>query len=60
MLVAGSSVGSGGELEPRFVAGDARDQLRKVVAGALYPCAGVYAVAAATGTVRKHDSVSVT
>ena len=30
------------------------------VAGALYPCAGVYAVAEATGTVRKDDSVSVT
>jgi uncharacterized protein len=29
------------------------------VAGALYPCAGVYAVAEATGTVRKHDSVSL-
>ena len=30
------------------------------VAGALYPCAGVYAVAEATGTVRKDDSVSLT
>ena len=29
------------------------------VAGALYPCAGVYAVAEATGTVRKADSVSL-
>ena len=29
------------------------------VAGSLYPCAGVYAVAAATGTVRKGDSVSL-
>ncbi len=29
------------------------------VAGALYPCAGVYAVAAATGTVRKGDRVSL-
>jgi uncharacterized protein YcbX len=29
------------------------------VAGALYPCAGVYAVAEATGTVRKDDSVSL-
>jgi len=29
------------------------------VAGALYPCAGVYAVAQATGTVRKDDSVSL-
>jgi uncharacterized protein YcbX len=29
------------------------------VAGALYPCAGVYALAEATGTVRKHDSVSL-
>jgi uncharacterized protein len=27
------------------------------VAGALYPCAGVYAVAEATGTIRKDDSV---
>ena len=29
------------------------------VAGSLYPCAGVYAVAAAPGTVRKGDSVSL-
>ena len=29
------------------------------VAGALYPCAGVYAVAEATGTIRKHDRVSL-
>jgi uncharacterized protein len=29
------------------------------VAGALYPCAGVYAVAETTGTVRKDDSVSL-
>jgi uncharacterized protein YcbX len=29
------------------------------VAGSLYPCAGVYAVAAATGTVRKDDRVSL-
>src|SRR5215218_7108289 len=29
------------------------------VAGALYPCAGVYAVAEATGTVHKDDSVSL-
>jgi uncharacterized protein YcbX len=29
------------------------------VAGALYPCAGVYAVAEATGTVRKYDGVSL-
>ena len=29
------------------------------VAGALYPCAGVYAVAEATGTVRRGDSVSL-
>jgi uncharacterized protein YcbX len=29
------------------------------VAGALYPCAGVYAVAEAPGTVRKDDSVSL-
>ena len=27
------------------------------VAGALFPCAGVYAVAEATGTIRKGDSV---
>jgi uncharacterized protein len=29
------------------------------VAGALYPCAGVYAVAQATGTIRKGDIVSL-
>jgi len=29
------------------------------VAGALYPCAGVYAVAEATGTIRKDDRVSI-
>src|ERR671917_2091463 len=29
------------------------------VAGALYPCAGVYAVAEATGTVRREDRVSL-
>src|SRR3989442_6784177 len=29
------------------------------VAGALYPCAGVYAVAEATGTIRKGDGVSL-
>jgi uncharacterized protein YcbX len=29
------------------------------VAGALYPCAGVYAVAKATGTIRKDDLVSL-
>jgi uncharacterized protein YcbX len=29
------------------------------VAGSLYPCAGVYAVAQATGTVRQGDSVSL-
>ncbi len=29
------------------------------VAGALYPCAGVYAVAEATGTIRKGDSISL-
>src|SRR3989440_1932927 len=29
------------------------------VAGALYPCAGVYAVAGVTGTVRKDDRVSL-
>jgi uncharacterized protein len=29
------------------------------VAGALYPCAGVYAVAEATGTLRKDDTVSL-
>ena len=29
------------------------------VAGALYPCAGVYAVAEAPGTIRKDDSVSL-
>jgi hypothetical protein len=29
------------------------------VAGALYPCAGVYAVAEATGTIRQDDRVSL-
>jgi uncharacterized protein YcbX len=29
------------------------------VAGALYPCAGVYAVAEATGTIRKNDRVNL-
>ena len=29
------------------------------VAGSLYPCAGVYAVAEATGTIRAGDSVSL-
>jgi len=29
------------------------------VGGALYPCAGVYAVAAATGTIRRGDNVSL-
>ena len=29
------------------------------VAGALYPCAGVYAVAEATGAIRKGDRVSL-
>jgi MOSC domain-containing protein len=29
------------------------------VGGSLYPCAGVYAVAEATGTIRKDDSVSL-
>jgi uncharacterized protein YcbX len=29
------------------------------VAGAMYPCAGVYAVAEATGTIRKNDQVSL-
>jgi hypothetical protein len=29
------------------------------VAGALYPCAGVYAVAEAIGTIRKDDHVSL-
>jgi uncharacterized protein YcbX len=29
------------------------------VAGSLYPCAGVYAVAEATGTVRKGDQISL-
>jgi len=29
------------------------------VAGSLYPCAGVYAVAEATGVIRRHDRVSL-
>jgi hypothetical protein len=31
-----------------------------VAGGGLYPCAGVYAVAGSTGTVRKHDRVTLT
>lgn len=45
--------------DPRVLKALARHN-RIDVAGALYPCAGVYAVAQATGTVRKDDSVSVT
>jgi hypothetical protein len=33
--------------------------LRIDVAGARYPCAGVYAVADAAGTIRKDDRVSL-
>ena len=44
--------------DPRILKALARHN-RIDVAGALYPCAGVYAVAAATGTIRKGDSVSV-
>jgi hypothetical protein len=29
------------------------------VAGSLFPCAGVYAVAEATGTIRRDDAVSL-
>ncbi len=29
------------------------------VAGALYPCAGVYAVAQSTGTIRRGDPVTL-
>ena len=44
--------------DPRVLKALARHN-RIDVAGALYPCAGVYAVAEATGTVRKDDSVSL-
>jgi uncharacterized protein len=44
--------------DPRILKALARHN-RIDVAGALYPCAGVYAVAAATGTIRKDDGVSL-
>ena len=44
--------------DPRILKALARHN-RIDVAGALFPCAGVYAVAQATGTIRKGDSVSV-
>src|SRR5438094_1071336 len=44
--------------DPRILKALARHN-RIDVAGALYPCAGVYGVAVATGTIRKGDSVSV-
>ena len=44
--------------DPRILKVLARHN-RLDVAGALYPCAGVYAVAVATGSIRKGDSVSL-
>jgi hypothetical protein len=44
--------------DPRILKTLARHN-RIDVAGALYPCAGVYAVAEATGTIRTNDRVSL-
>jgi uncharacterized protein YcbX len=44
--------------DPRILKALARHN-RIDVAGALYPCAGVYAVAEATGTIRKGDRISL-
>ena len=44
--------------DPRILKALARHN-RIDVAGSLYPCAGVYAVAGATGTIRAGDSVSL-
>jgi uncharacterized protein len=44
--------------DPRILKALARHN-RIDVAGALYPCAGVYAVAKATGTIRKADPVTL-
>jgi uncharacterized protein YcbX len=44
--------------DPRILKALARHN-RIDVAGALYPCAGVYAVAEATGTIHKGDRVSL-
>jgi uncharacterized protein YcbX len=44
--------------DPRILKALARHN-RLDVAGAMYPCAGVYAVAKATGTIRKDDRVSL-
>jgi uncharacterized protein YcbX len=44
--------------DPRVLKALARHN-RLDVGGALYPCAGVYAVAEATGTIRKDDRVSL-
>jgi hypothetical protein len=44
--------------DPRILKALARHN-RLDVGGALYPCAGVYAVAEATGTLRKDDPVSL-
>jgi uncharacterized protein len=44
--------------DPRILKALARHN-RIDVAGALFPCAGVYAVAEATGTIRKGDGVSL-
>jgi uncharacterized protein YcbX len=44
--------------DPRILKALARHN-RIDVAGTVYPCAGVYAVAEATGTIRKNDPVTV-
>jgi hypothetical protein len=44
--------------DPRILKALARHN-RIDVAGALYPCAGVYAVAEAMGTIQKDDRVSL-
>jgi uncharacterized protein len=44
--------------DPKILKALARHN-RLDVAGSLYPCAGVYAVAEATGTIRRYDAVSL-
>jgi uncharacterized protein len=44
--------------DPRILKALARHN-RIDVAGALYPCAGVYAVAESTGTIHKGDRVTL-
>jgi uncharacterized protein YcbX len=50
-----------GELprDPRILKTLARHNRLDVAGGGLYPCAGVYAIAQATGAVRKGDGVSL-